>query len=411
MHNNPSNISPYNRLWLTLSLLIMGLVGVVAHSHWTTPPSEAAVELVSFTATAENNNSEVRLRWETAVEMDTAGYRLQRSDLGDTFITVTYLDEEVSFIPGDPTGLGAIYIAQDTAVTTGNTYIYTLIEIDNSSVQEEIATAVVNLGGGNSQPTNTPTATATNTPTPTATGIVNLAPTNTPTPRTQASPTQTNTPPPPTATTPPTPVPTTASTNTSTTANNDNGTTNNSNSSGSNSNSSTDNTATGSNNSSTNTGASVAQASETQQEATPSTSSNNGNNDNSTPTPDPDTPEEATREEPNATPDLTQPDDDTAQPESSPYPENDNTANDPTGYQEGQPLEQQPAVTSESSENVVPLGAGNNQNNNTQPNASTTSTNNSGNSNNWILWGAFLGALAIFIAGIAGSILLFMRRR
>lgn len=401
MHLSKNYSSTKKWLWFLVALCLLGL-----WSWSTIPRSEAAVELISFTATATNNNSEVQLRWETAVEMDTAGYRFKRTNNNSEFISVIYLGEETNLIPGDATGLGAIYIAQDTAVTTGNTYIYTLVEIDNSGGQEEIASAVVNLG--NSQPTNTPS------PTATATNSVSLPATNTPTVAVQASPTATNTPTiqaNPTATSTPIPQTNSAATSTPAPATNNNTSNSSTGSPGSDNNTNSNNnptTTTGNSNSGANTtnntnsssGASVAEAGEAQQspeqqegeegEAYPVEDSSEINDE--APAQDEDEAEDETTAV------------STAYPATIPNPattpnENENQAVDPTGYQ-----------GNESESSTSPSQIGINPNDNSD-NTSPENSENQASNNNLILWGAFLAAIVVFVAGIAGSLLLFMRRR
>ncbi len=394
-----SKQSSSTKKWL-LVLATFCFLGLWSWGTEQTPRSEAAVELISFTATANTNNSAVRLRWETAVEIDTAGYRLKRTNSSNEFITVTYFGEQTSLIPGDATGLGAIYEAQDTAVSAGNTYIYTLVEIDNSGGQDEIATAVVNLGNG--QPTNTPT------PTATATGGLTLPPTSTPTVAVQASPTSTATPATqlnPTATSTPEP-----------TNNNNNGSNNNNNDTTSGSTSATNNPSSGNtngnnapsttnNNNASSGGASVAEASEAQpaqaqqqtgetlQEETPEEEREEGATD----------PLNETGDSSEINDESIDGSDDTAV--STPYPattnESETEALDPAGYQGTEPSNELETSTS-------PSQIGQNNSDNTSP---ENNENQASGNNNLILWGAFLAAMSVFIAGIIGSLLLFMRRR
>jgi hypothetical protein len=217
----------------TSSLALAFLLMLLAGGFWlATPRSEAAVELISFTATTTSNG--VVLRWETGVEFDTAGFQIKRTNSSTPFIPLLFNGEEVSFIPGDASGLGSIYEARDTAVTNGQTYIYTLVEIDNSSNSEEIATAVV-VHGSAQQPTLTPSPTITPSPTATSASGGNISATNTPVPTSASG----------TLATPTTGTPTPASTS-SASNNNSGGTSNNSSNNNNNNNNNTNSSTSGS---------------------------------------------------------------------------------------------------------------------------------------------------------------------
>jgi hypothetical protein len=61
--------------------------------------------------------------------------------------------------------------------------------------------------------------------------------------------------------------------------------------------------------------------------------------------------------------------------------------------------------------NVSPIGSNSpNESSTSNSNESETSTQTS-NNNSVILWGGFLAALAVFVAGVIGATFLFMRRR
>jgi hypothetical protein len=84
-----------------------------------------AIDLVSFSATAKDGY--VQLAWETASEVDTAGFHLWRSSPGDP----EYVQITASLIPskGGPSQ-GAEYIYKDHDIASGGTYYYVLEDID-----------------------------------------------------------------------------------------------------------------------------------------------------------------------------------------------------------------------------------------------------------------------------------------
>lgn len=135
---------------------------------------QAAVTLVSFGA--EGIDGKVILTWETASELDNAGFFIQRSNSE----TGTY--QRVSFfIPsmGDDV-VGAQYYFEDDAVTNGVTYWYKLEALDYSQ-NADFYGPISAVPGIVRTATNTPTITQTPTKTSTAqTGATTTAiPTNT----------------------------------------------------------------------------------------------------------------------------------------------------------------------------------------------------------------------------------------
>lgn len=134
----------------------------------------AAVTLVSFEA--EGIDGKVILTWETASELDNAGFFIQRSNSE----TGTY--QRISFfIPsmGDDV-VGAQYYFEDDAVTNGVTYWYKLEALDYSQNADFYGPISVTPGIVRTA-TNTPTITATPTRTSTSqSGATTTAiPTNT----------------------------------------------------------------------------------------------------------------------------------------------------------------------------------------------------------------------------------------
>ena len=93
-------------------------------------PAQAAVIISSFTAAWMGNN--VIVEWETASELETAGFYVQRSDSQNgVYIRIT----EFIVAKGDDIS-GASYYIIDSNVTSGNTYWYKLETIDLNQESE-----------------------------------------------------------------------------------------------------------------------------------------------------------------------------------------------------------------------------------------------------------------------------------
>ncbi|HRQ40551.1 MAG TPA: hypothetical protein PLD25_21770 [Chloroflexota bacterium] len=155
--------------------------------------SPLAVELISFTAVGISNG--VELRWETATELNASAFYLERGQ-GGGFVTLSQLvDANGQPYPGgliEAEGspiVGAIYIARDLTAVPGQTYIYQLVEVESSNQSTVIATTSVLAGGApiptqitigdNSTPTSAPQSTATPANTAVATTLPNALPTQT----------------------------------------------------------------------------------------------------------------------------------------------------------------------------------------------------------------------------------------
>ncbi len=130
--------------------------------------SAHAVELVSFTASGLPNG--VRLTWTTATEQSVSAFFLQRRQGGGNFVDLTqlyapngnpYLDGIIE-AEGSPT-IGATYIADDLTAVPGQSYTYQLVEIEGNNNLNPLATVTVTAGGAY---TSTP-ITVGNNPTPT----------------------------------------------------------------------------------------------------------------------------------------------------------------------------------------------------------------------------------------------------
>lgn len=172
---------------------------MLAAALTTVSVARANVTLVSFTAAP--GDGEVDLNWETATEIDTAGFFVRRSETENgEFARVS------DFIPAEGDGLtGATYEYVDEGLTNGMTYFYQLEAIDYDQSVEFFGPISATLTGGAATltPTITPTDTATpeetptvtstpkKTKTPTRTPTRTRVPTKTPTPRPHYTPTPT----------------------------------------------------------------------------------------------------------------------------------------------------------------------------------------------------------------------------
>ncbi len=196
------------RRLLSLPALLLALAALAYAA-----PARANVTLVSFTAAP--GNAQVVLEWETATEINTAGFFIRRStEQNGVFERVS------EFIPAQGDSLtGAVYQYTDGGLTNGMTYYYQLEAIDNDQSVEffgpidatpagPLSTPTPTTGptdtltptasptaapSGSSTPTltRTPTRTPTRTAAPTRTPTHTRAPTRTPTPRPYHSPTAT----------------------------------------------------------------------------------------------------------------------------------------------------------------------------------------------------------------------------
>lgn len=151
-------------------------------------PVRAVVTMLGFHATPEffeaNSDWDIILDWETATELDNAGFYIQRSDSqGGTYTRIS------PFIPSeadDPLE-GAFYLWIDEDVIEGTTYWYKLEAIDLNQNSETFGP--ISSTPGSTNPTITPSVTGGPTATVTPTGS-----TATPTTTSTAAPTATNPP-------------------------------------------------------------------------------------------------------------------------------------------------------------------------------------------------------------------------
>ncbi len=175
-------------------LLACGFITAVSPLH---ARLAYAVELISFTAFGMPDA--VELRWETATELGAAAFQLQRGQ-GANFVNLTQLVDEnglpyaggIIEAEGSPT-FGATYIARDLTAVSNQTYTYQLIEIESDNNSTVIASVTV-VAGATATPTqitlgnNTPVPGNQSSSTPTAVATIAALAT---TPGTQASATAT----------------------------------------------------------------------------------------------------------------------------------------------------------------------------------------------------------------------------
>ena len=172
--------------------------------------AQAAIELVYFEVATEPDR--VRIEWETATELNNAGYYVLRSETGGSnpadYEQITVIDaasgDSFNFIPARGDDLfGAVYIFYDEAVSVGNRYYYFLQDVDSNNASSYHGPREVVVGQTSTPapsvtpttttgpptstspgPTATATATRTNTPfpgfVPTATPSISPTPTATP---------------------------------------------------------------------------------------------------------------------------------------------------------------------------------------------------------------------------------------
>ena len=87
--------------------------------------SQTLITLASFTATPYDGH--VLMQWETASEMDNAGFNLWRSEA--EAVPYTQLNDDLIPARGGPT-TGASYGYNDERLTNGMTYWYKLEDVD-----------------------------------------------------------------------------------------------------------------------------------------------------------------------------------------------------------------------------------------------------------------------------------------
>jgi hypothetical protein len=152
---------------------------------------KAAVDLAYFTAYPLDN--EIVIEWETATELDNAGFYVTRNTVNQPIP----FPEVSDFIPAEGSGvIGAQYEYFDEDVSEGVTYYYKLEIIDTSNNVDYSEVVSATFGLAAATPTTTPTVTNTPSRTPTRTNTPDRSRTPTRTP----IPTRTSSPSPPTFT-------------------------------------------------------------------------------------------------------------------------------------------------------------------------------------------------------------------
>lgn len=166
-------------------------------------PVRAAVTLISFTGQQEMQWA--RLDWETATEIDNAGFFVRRNTAGGddpaSYAQISVVDvstgQTVTFIPskGDAL-LGGVYAYYDQNISASGNYYYLLESVDTNNFSEFYGPITITISLADPTPTPTPTTTPTATASlsPTATPLPTRTPTPTATPGPSASPTTTDTP-------------------------------------------------------------------------------------------------------------------------------------------------------------------------------------------------------------------------
>lgn len=160
-------------------LVIFGLLASSALAQAQMEPK--AVSLASFNIQPLNNAA--RITWVTGTELGTLGFFLKRGPVGGPYQTLTHLGENgVIYATGSPTA-GDSYSVTDNQVQNGQTYTYILFEVETSGaeIEHEETLTTVTIG---IPPTNTPIV---------AGGSGSGGPTATPRPTTQATVTATAT--------------------------------------------------------------------------------------------------------------------------------------------------------------------------------------------------------------------------
>lgn len=135
-----------------------------------------AVALASFKVVPLNNA--VRIDWETGTELGTAGFFIKRGAPGGPYETLSYLGENgIIYATGQGT-VGSIYSVTDNQVQNGSRYTYILYELESNSAETELARETVTVG---IPPTNTPVIASGNPSGSTATATPRAATPATPT--------------------------------------------------------------------------------------------------------------------------------------------------------------------------------------------------------------------------------------
>ncbi len=166
-------------LWLTTTLIVAR-------------QAQANVTLISFNASASEDG--IVLEWETATELESGGFMIKRAITPDGFLPLTndgdviaiaYNGENTTFVPAAGlSGAGANYLALDANVVNGVTYWYRLVEVELNQNRLDLQTKSATAG---ELPTPTPTPQGFNLPA-TGTPLVTSAATASATPLNNSTP-------------------------------------------------------------------------------------------------------------------------------------------------------------------------------------------------------------------------------
>jgi len=106
------------------------------------PLDETAVKLIDFRA--NQKGQDVLLSWETAIEIDTYGFRILRDDASMLNSAV-----EIAFISSQAFGYagGASYEYLDDTVAAGQTYTYWLMDVDVNGIETLNGPAEITVSG------------------------------------------------------------------------------------------------------------------------------------------------------------------------------------------------------------------------------------------------------------------------
>ncbi len=173
-------------------MFLLALLGSVSAPGGRPPRAYANVKLVRFTATSLTGLPEVYINWETATEIDTAGFYVQRSQ---TSLDGPYARVSPRQAPEGDSVTGAVYDWIDETTTLNTTYYYRLEEtLTNAAAQPNTYPPVSVIAGVAPTQVSAASSTPTQTPTPTPTPTLTQTPTPTRTPTTRPSTVPTNTP-------------------------------------------------------------------------------------------------------------------------------------------------------------------------------------------------------------------------
>jgi hypothetical protein len=145
-----------------LLLIIGGFILVTGLALWPgqwSPPAQANVTLVRFTATSVPGQREIGIDWETATELDTSGFFVARSGSS----TGPFTRVSGFIIAEGSTVVGASYHFTDTTTVFNQTYYYRLEVINTDQTIDYYGPISAIARPATNTPTTTPSPTATPT--------------------------------------------------------------------------------------------------------------------------------------------------------------------------------------------------------------------------------------------------------